>query len=107
MDDDAHRLELTGRSRPAFHMRTVVIAADTSRPYLESEWRDSLVVVDSGEVEVETTTGERRRFASGDILFFTGLSIRRLRNPGAEATVLKAVSRRTGVDADGKATASG
>lgn len=92
MHDDP--LVLSGRPWPAFEARTVTIAPGSSRPYDRAEWRDALVVVESGEVQLETISGHWRRFGAGDMLWLTGLSLRYLHNVGAEPVVLKAVSRR-------------
>jgi quercetin dioxygenase-like cupin family protein len=92
--DDERPLVLSGRGWPSFVAQTVVIAPGALVPFDEAHWRDALVVVESGEVEVETTTAHRRLFRSGDMLWLTGLPIRCLRNPGNDPVVLKAVSRR-------------
>ena len=99
MADDGSPLVLSGRAWPSFVAQTVVIAQGCEVPYDESQWRDALVVVESGEVELETTTAQRRRFRAGEMLWLTGLSLRCLRNPCAEPVVLKAVSRRHGSSA--------
>ena len=92
--DDQRPLMLSGRAWPSFVAQTVVIGPGCLVPFDETQWRDALVVVESGEVELETTTAIRRRFRAGDMLWLTGLSLRCLRNPGDEPLVLKAVSRR-------------
>jgi quercetin dioxygenase-like cupin family protein len=94
--DDERPLTLSGRPWPSLVALTVVIAARCMVPFEESQWRDALVIVESGEVELETTTGQRRRFRSGDMLWLTGLSLRCLSNPGDEPLVLRAVSRHLG-----------
>jgi hypothetical protein len=94
MIDDDRPLVLSGRLWPSFVAETVVIAPGCQVPFDEAQWRDALVVVESGEVELETTTGQRRRFRSGEMLWLTGLPLRCLRNPGDLPVVLKAVSRR-------------
>ena len=67
--DDMARKDLDGQSPPA-------LGAET------------------GRIEVETLTGSRRGFRTGDILCLVGLALRALHNPGPEPTVLMAVSRR-------------
>ena len=94
--DDDRPLDLAGRQGPAFTARTVAIEAGSSRHFDEAEWRDALVVVQSGEVEVETISGCRQRFGPGDVLFFAGLALRRLHSTGPDDLLLTAVSRRTG-----------
>lgn len=93
-DDDDRPLLLTGRLWPTFAARTVVLIPGSALPYAEADWRDALIVIDSGELEVETGTGLRRRFAAGEMLWFTDLNLRTLRTYGTDPVVLKAVSRR-------------
>ena len=78
---------------PAFQRTVTVLAPDETRPYDETEWRDALVVVKRGEIELECLAGGRRAFREGDVLFLSGLSLRAMHNRGAEPTVLVAVSR--------------
>ena len=71
----------------------VTIAANGERAYDEAEWRDALVVVERGEIELECLGGSRHRFRSGNVLWLTGLPLRVLRNRGVVPAVLTAVSR--------------
>lgn len=109
-ESDDRPLELSGRSWPTLASRTVVIVAGSALDVDETQWRDALVVVESGEVEVETSSGLRHRFGPGQMMWFTGLSLRTLHNFGPEAVVLTAVSRRRRAainDADGPTGATG
>lgn len=72
----------------------VVLAFGALRRYDPVEWRDALVLVEHGEVELETVGGACRRFAAGAVLCFTGLPLRLLRNVGPGHVTLVAVSRR-------------
>jgi hypothetical protein len=76
-----------------FERRAVVVAPGSMLPYVEADWHDALVVVDSGEIELECQDGTRRRFAGGDVLYLSGLPLRALHNSGAEPALLAAVSR--------------
>jgi hypothetical protein len=76
-----------------FELRVVTVAPGRARRYAEAEWRDALVVVESGEVELEPEDGVRRRFARGDMLWLTGLRLRAVHNRGPEPARLVAVSR--------------
>jgi hypothetical protein len=78
---------------PAFKLRVVTVAPGGTRLYDESEWRDSLVVVERGTIEIECLRGGRRSFVSGDVLCLVGLSVRALHNRWPERAVLVAVSR--------------
>jgi quercetin dioxygenase-like cupin family protein len=97
MDDGrvVGRLSLLGRRLPpAFEVRQIALVPGQPRPYVEAEWRDALVVVERGEVEVECLTGVRWRFVAGDILCLRRLPVRGLRNHGPVSALLTAVSRR-------------
>jgi hypothetical protein len=78
-----------------FARRHFVLEAGERRPYDPAEWDDALVIVKRGEIDMESRAGGRIRFVAGDMLWFTGLPLRSLRNPGPETAVLVAVSRRT------------
>jgi quercetin dioxygenase-like cupin family protein len=79
--------------RKGFHTRRIVFAPGAERRYHESEWRDAIVVVESGRLELEWSSGSRRGFGSGAVLWLIGLPLRVLRNVGSRPTVLVAVSR--------------
>ena len=78
----------------AFDVRVVELPPGRERATHEAEWRDALVVVDRGEIELDCVGGSRRRFGRGAVLWLGGLPLRALRNPGDERAVLVAVSRR-------------
>ena len=99
--DDNRPLDLSGRLGPAFLTTAIVIEAGSARQVDEADWRDALVVIESGVLEVETLSGCRRRFGPGDILFLTGLSLVLLHNLGPDDVVLRAVSRRRGTAGSG------
>jgi hypothetical protein len=97
MDDcrGGERLPFLGRPLPSqFELRTVVVASGGERVFDEAEWRDALVVVERGEVELECQDNTRWRFERGDVLWLMGLSVRTIRNLAREPAVLIAVSRR-------------
>ena len=76
-----------------FDVRRVVVAPGTARRFVESEWRDAIVVVESGWLELESSSGSRRRFGRGDVLWLIDLPLRALHAYGRTPTVLIAVSR--------------
>jgi hypothetical protein len=84
MDDDS----------PAFVMRAVTLTPGSERAYEEREWRDALVAVARGEIELVWPSGASRRFERGALLCLSGLSLRALRNRRRDLAVLVAVSRR-------------
>ena len=73
--------------------RMVAVAPGGDRPYDEDEWRDALVLVRSGEIELRGVSGARSSFGRGDLLYLQGVPLRALHNPGSEPAVLVAVSR--------------
>jgi hypothetical protein len=86
------------RVPPSFELRGVVLAPGQERPYDEAEWRDAIVVIERGRVELLCSDGSRRGFVRGDALWLHGLPLRALFNPGLEPAVLVAVSRRAGTN---------
>jgi hypothetical protein len=97
MDDGAGggRLSLLDRRLPPpFRLWTVAVAPGRELAFEEAEWRDALVVVEHGEIELECLDGSREHFGRGDVLCLVGVPLRGLRNPGYEAVLLVAVSRR-------------
>jgi hypothetical protein len=79
---------------PGLAVRAVAMEAGVTRIYNEAEWRDALVLVARGQIELESLGGESCRFGRGSILCLVGLQLRALRSRGREPTVLVAVSRR-------------
>jgi hypothetical protein len=86
---------LESRPPSAFNKRTIIVEPSHPRPYDETEWLDSLVIVERGEIELECLGSSHPRFQSGAVLCLDGLPIRAIHNPGSEVAVLVAVSRRT------------
>ena len=77
-----------------FRRRLVLLEPGESRCSGDAEWRDALVVVEQGDVELECAAGGRRRFSGGAVLWLEGIDLRVLHNVGAGPVVLLAVSRR-------------
>ena len=93
--DDRPPLPFRGGRFPAsFRCRVVSLPPGVARLYSRFEWRDAIVFVECGGVEVETTDGSRYRFPPGAVLSLYGPPVRSLRNPGPVGAVLVAVSRR-------------
>jgi hypothetical protein len=65
--------------------------------YDEEEWRDALVTVERGEVELQMKCGRSCFFQRGDLLWFQGLPLASLHNRGEEPTVLVAATRPRGL----------
>ena len=96
MDDPGpERLSFLDRRLPSWaELRMVVVAAGERLAYDQADWRDAVVVVEGGELEVEWLGGDRQRFICGDLLWLSGLPLRALHNPGWEPVVLTLVARR-------------
>jgi quercetin dioxygenase-like cupin family protein len=77
---------------PTFRWRRVTLEPGHEIDYVAADWRRALVVVRRGEIEVETRAGACGRFVRGDMLWFDGLDLARVRNPGQAPAVLLAVS---------------
>jgi hypothetical protein len=76
-----------------FDRRVISVPPGGVLDYDEADWRDALVLVVRGEIDVEARGG-RERFARGAVLSLSGLPLRALRNQGAEPAELLAVRRR-------------
>ncbi|HEX6350358.1 MAG TPA: hypothetical protein VF160_13330 [Candidatus Dormibacteraeota bacterium] len=57
------------------------------------EWRDTLVVIGSGAIELETEHGVRRRFERPALLTLRGRRFKRLVNSGGRPATLMVISR--------------
>lgn len=95
--DQPGRITFLGAPLPrAAVLRVVTIPPGGWLGYDEDVWRDALVVVEDGEIEIECRAGGRRGFSRGAVLWLAGLPVLGLRNPGDESAVLAAVARRPG-----------
>jgi len=93
-DCDARPFLLLGKPAPAgTAVRLVSIPEHGGLAYDPAEWTGALVIVETGEVELECHNGDRARFGQGSVLFFEGLSLSAVRNIGREPALLTAISR--------------
>ena len=69
------------------------MAPGSSLPYTEADWRDALVMVERGEIVLETRSGGSCTFRQGDLLWFDGLPLAALTNRGDRPALLVATSR--------------
>ncbi len=90
-DDDS--LTLPRGDRPGFRRSTVRIEPGDGRPYVADEWRDCLVVIEAGEVELEATSGVTHTCRGGDILWLVGLPVRRITCRGSVPAVITTIRR--------------
>jgi hypothetical protein len=91
-DDELDLDRLAGDSLH-FRRRAVELAPDEELPIDAGEWRDAIVFLETGEVEVECAARRCRRFAAGAVLCFPR-PVRAVRNSGGEPARLIAISRR-------------
>jgi quercetin dioxygenase-like cupin family protein len=76
-----------------YAVRVVEIAPGEQRVYDEAEWRDAIVVVQRGEIELRGVSGASRGLRQGDLLWLEQVPLRALHNPGTEPAVLLAIAR--------------
>jgi hypothetical protein len=76
-----------------FELRRIVLEPGAERSIPVSEWTDALVVVEAGEIEVETLLGAGATFLAGDVLCLEPIPPRTLRNHGSTPAVLSLVRR--------------
>ena len=76
-----------------FLKRDVIVEPGATHTFESHEWRDALVLVKRGSIELETRSGARRTFVAGHVLWLERLPLRLLRNPGRTLAVLEASRR--------------
>jgi hypothetical protein len=87
-------LSLLGRRLPAtLQRRVLVLPPGRIRAYDEADWRDALVVVERGQVELRFATGARG-FGRGNVVCLADLPLLAFENGGSEPAVVVGVSRR-------------
>jgi hypothetical protein len=75
-----------------FRLRTLILQPHDALEYHPTEWADTLLIVERGELEIECRSGVRASFGEGALLAVTGLAVRCLRNAGSAPLVLSALS---------------
>jgi hypothetical protein len=92
---DEEPFRLLGRPlSPGFLVRVVLVGCGRQRAFDERDWRDALVVLERGELELECERGTRRRFGAGAVLCLSGLPLRMVHQRGPDPTLLVSVRRR-------------
>jgi hypothetical protein len=81
------------RRRPGLGCVSLVLAPGEHLAFERAAWRDTLVEVDDGQLDLELRSGAYRRFGVGALLWLDGLGLRALHNRGQQIAVLVAVSR--------------
>jgi quercetin dioxygenase-like cupin family protein len=91
--DEDLDLDRLARHSLHFRRRVVELAPGEELDIDADRWRDALVLLEGGEVELECAAGERSRFAAGAVLCLPP-PVRLLRNSGSEPARLISISRR-------------
>jgi hypothetical protein len=91
--DEELDLDRLARDSLNFRRRVVEVAPGEELDVDADRWRDSLVVLERGEVELECAAGGRSRFAAGSVLCLLP-PVRFLRNNRSEPARLITIARR-------------
>jgi hypothetical protein len=75
-------------NRYRFQVRLIMIPPGSERPYRAAEWRDALIRVERGSVELYSTSGGHLRLSKGAILSLDRLALRTISNHRPTAAVL-------------------
>ncbi len=76
-----------------FAIRAVTVAPGDELAFDEAQWRDAIVMVQRGEIELRGVSGASRGFRPGALLWFDKVPLAALHNPGDEPAVLLAIAR--------------
>ena len=93
-DDGEIDVDRLGRDSALFRRRVVELAPQQEVRLHADAWRDAIVFLTAGEVELECEAGVRHRFGPGAILCLAPLRLSVMRNRGAAPARLLAISRR-------------
>jgi hypothetical protein len=63
-----------------FEVRVTAVALGRMLAHRDSDWRDALVVVEQGAIDLEWLGGARQRFGCGAVLWLAGLPPRAVGN---------------------------
>jgi quercetin dioxygenase-like cupin family protein len=92
-DESLDATLLHERAVGRFSRRVVELAPGGALDLRDRTWQEAIVFVTAGELDVESSGGERHRFRTGDVLTLARLPIRGAYNRGATPTRLLAVWR--------------
>jgi hypothetical protein len=92
--DEELDLDRLARESRHFRRRVVDVAPGEELEIDTDRWRDVLVVLESGEIELECAAGGRSRFAAGAVLCLLP-PVCFLRNTNSDPARLIAISRRS------------
>jgi quercetin dioxygenase-like cupin family protein len=78
---------------PGVRRRSLVIPPGSRHAYRPSDWKEAIVMVQRGEIELECPGQPPRRFGPGDLLWLGGPGPGALRNRGPGQAVRVVVSK--------------
>ena len=84
---------VTDPARP-FVRTTLILAPGRALAYDPGEWRDAIVFVTAGQIELECENGLAERFGRGSIICLADLALRAIRSTGTTPARLVSISRR-------------
>jgi quercetin dioxygenase-like cupin family protein len=95
-DDDSLDVDCLAHTvGPAFRRCLVEVPPGDALQLDPASWRDAIVFVLAGQVDVRCSGGIGHQFRQGDILCFARPPVRSVRNPGRVPARLLAIWRRT------------
>lgn len=71
----------------------MIIDPGCAQPYEEPDWRDALIEIDHGQIEIELRGGTRHRLITGDLFWLRDLPVRMVHNVGPDPAVLVSLTR--------------
>ena len=92
--DEQFDLNRLARDELHFRKRVIELTTNDELRIDAAAWWDAIVFLEAGEVELECSAGERRRFAPGAVLCLVP-PVQALRNCGDDSALLIVISRRT------------
>jgi hypothetical protein len=71
--------------------RAVTLRSGASLRYDSNAWRDEIIIIQQGTLELQDTAGRQWPFETGSVLSLCGLPLRRLTNTGPDDAVIIAI----------------
>ena len=94
MRDDVDPERLGTDPALPFVRTTLILARGRALAYDPEQWRDAIVFITAGQIELECENGMVERFGRGCILCLADLALRAVRSTGATPARLVSISRR-------------
>ena len=94
MSDDIDPQRLGTDPALPFVRTALILAPGRALAYDPEEWRDAIVFVTAGQIELECENGLVERFGRGCIICLADLALRAIRSTGTTPARLVSISRR-------------